>query len=131
MGIIEVFGSHDIAPWLKALSAVEIAALALLDSHWIKLRTNNPLERVRGFSRTSGVQPLTARDPAPNPRRGSLSRREILPQPGRGQVEAHRRHPMVDPEIHEHDPAIRGPNQRSRRRVTKCVMEWMPLPAAP
>lgn len=27
MGIIEVFGDHDIGPWLKALSAVEIAAL--------------------------------------------------------------------------------------------------------
>ncbi len=98
---------------------------AFPDSHWIKLRTNNPLERImreiRRRTRVVGV------------RRGNDSldrfhfrltpRRQILPEPGRRPHAPYRRNPVGNPKIHEHDPAIRGSNPRSRRRMTKSAKD--------
>jgi len=53
-----------------------------------------------------------------------LSRRAELPQPGRGQVEAHRGNSMVHPQVYEHGSALRGANLNQRsRRLTKCAKD--------
>jgi putative transposase len=72
-----------------------------------------------------------ARDPATNPRGRRLPRWAVLPEPRRGQAPAHRRHPLVDPQIHEHGAAPRGEERslRSRRRVSESAKESGRYPA--
>jgi putative transposase len=66
------------------------------DCHWIKLRTNNPLERImREIRRRTRVV-------------GRFPRWPILPEPRRGQAPAYCRNPVVDPQVHEHGRAHRG-----------------------
>ena len=69
-----------------------LAYYTLPEEHWRRIRTNNPLERIM-------------RGPQANPRSRRPSRRQLGPQPGRGQVEAHRRHALVDQTISEHGAA--------------------------
>ena len=55
-----------------------------------------------------------------------LPGRHILPQPGGNPPSSHRRNQVIDPEIHEHDPAIRGANPKRSRAShdQKCERIW-------
>ena len=59
-----------------------------------------------------------ARDPKANPRGRRLPRRPIRPQPGRGQVEAHRRDQVVTEALHEHGPAQAAKDDHLTREAT-------------
>ncbi len=58
-----------------------------------------------------------ARDPAANPRGRRFPDGKSCLNLAAARLRHIAGHAMVDPEVHEHDPAIRGSNPRSRRRV--------------
>ncbi len=64
-----------------------------------------------------------ARDQEAHPCRRSLPGWQILPEPGCSQVAPYCGNPMGHPEVHEHDPLIRGSNPRSRRCITKSAKD--------
>jgi hypothetical protein len=53
-----------------------------------------------------------------------VSGRAELPEPRRSQAAPYRGQPVVDPQIHEHGPALRGANLKPRsRRLKKCAKD--------
>ena len=86
---------------------------AFPDGHWIKIRTNNPLERImreiRRRTRVVGAFP----DGQSCLNLAAARLRHIAGDP------------VVNPEVHEHGPAPRGRNRspRSRRRLSKSAKE--------
>lgn len=86
---------------------------AFPDSHWIKIRTNNPLERImkkiHRRTRVVGVFPDVAE----------------LPQSGCNQIEAYRSQPVEHVAIHEHGATQReAKHLKKSRRVKMCERFW-------
>lgn len=52
---------------------------------------------------------------------GTIPGWQVLPELGSGPPPSDRRHTLVHLEVHEYDPAIRGSNPKSRRRVKQKV----------
>jgi hypothetical protein len=77
----------------------------------------------RSIPRRPGQPALAdpARDRATNPRRRRIPRRPVLPHLRRGKAPAHRRHPMVAPQVDNHDAAPRGATRSPPSR--HCLRE--------
>ena len=101
------------AELVDAHVAETLTYYAFPDCHWIKVRTNNPLERImREIRRRTRVV-------------GAFPDGQSCLNLAAARTPAHRRHPVADPQVHEHGAALRGEERslRSRRRVSESAKD--------
>ena len=99
--------------WSSSGVGETLSYYAFPEQHW---RGSGPTTRSSAScARSAGEPGWSGPSPTASP-----------PEPRRGAAAAHRRHPVVDPQVHEHGAAPRGEERslRSRRRVSESAKEF-------